>query len=307
MAARQGLEAMSSFADNLLNRAEQSRLSGGAKDGSIVGFVSAGYDFGNRDGGIGEAASKVSRPFAIGGFEFTSGDGISSGIAIGQANGEDKIKNGGGKVEVDVTTISAFFSTKASDTVAFDVVAGYGWGDIDSARNLGTFNAVAMSETDSNNWGIAFKASGSVDMGGTTKLLPYLMLDYRDSKVGNYTETGAGSLGLIVPDHKRKNGNLEIGGTAVVPLDGDKVSARLQLAWQQRVEGKSSTIATRLVGSGAAFNTTFLGLPKGAAKLGAAVNADLGDGISGSFGYRGMLGGSRIDLHAIEARLAMAF
>lgn len=307
VASRQGLEAMQSFAGNLLARSEETRLAGGAPDGSIIGFVTAGYDFGDRDGGVGEAASKISRPFAMGGFEFNSGDGMSAGLAIGQANGEDKIKNNGGKVEVDVTTVSGFFSTKASDSVALDLVVGYGWGDIDSSRNLATFNAVAEGESDSNNWGITAKVSSMMDMGGNATLLPYLMLDYRDSKVGNYTETGAGSLGLIVPDHKRKNSNAEIGGTAAIPLDGDNLTARLQLAWQQRLSGKADTISTRLVGSAVAFDTTFLGLPKSAAKMGASLNAKLGDGVVGALGYRGLLGGSRIDLHAIEARLSMTF
>jgi len=306
VASRQGLEAMQSFAGNILARGEESRLAGGSKPDGITGFVSGGYDFGSRDGGVGEAGSKIKRPFAIGGLEFNAGDGLSAGIALGQANGEDKIKNGGGTVEADVTTLTGFFSTEA-DQVAFDVVLGYGWGDIDSSRNLAFFSRVATAETDSKNWGVTFKASGNVDMGGSVTLLPYLLLDYRDSKIGNYTEAGAGALGLIVPDHKRKNGNIEIGGTAAIPLDGDKVSARLQLAWMQRIEGKSQTISTRLVGSGIAFNTVFLGMPKSAARMGASLNARMGDGVMGSIGYRGMLGGTRTDMHAVEARLSMAF
>jgi uncharacterized protein with beta-barrel porin domain len=236
---------------------------------------------------------------------YHTGEGPSVGVALGQANGDDKLKGGTGKTETDITAVTGFFSSDLADNVAFDGLVSYGWGDIDTSRNLASFSATATGETDSKSWGVAGRLSAWFDTGGEATIAPYLGIDYRHSKVDGYTEAGAGSLGLIVPEQKRKNANAEVGAALALPLGG--ATARISAGWQQRLSGKATAVATRLVGSAVGFSTPILGLPKSAGKIGAAIAGEFNAGVSGSLGYRGLIGASRMNLHAVEARIAVRF
>ena len=307
---RESLESMANASNSLLGRSEDMRFAGNAPSTGTSVFANAGVEFGKRSVETAEVGSKISRPFVVAGFDFAMDGTSHGGLALGYAQGKNNIKNNLGTIEGDTTSVQGFFSSDLGGSgLALDGVVGYGWNDIDTERNIPTFTQRAIGGTKAKTWSIALKASSQVKLSEDAIFQPYLLLDHQNADIDGYSEAGAGSLGLIVSDHKRKNTKGEIGGAfATSGKSGSTmVTARLTAGLQHRLSGGDTAITTRLVGSAVTFATPILAPAKSAGRIGASITAAMNDGLIASFGYRGLVGSKRYGNHAVELRMSMGF
>ncbi|MSO99091.1 MAG: autotransporter domain-containing protein [Rhodospirillaceae bacterium] len=307
---RESLESMANASNSLLGRAEDMRFAGNAPSTGTSVFANAGVEFGRRSVEAAEVGSKISRPFVVAGFDFAMDGNSHGGLALGYAQGKNNIKNNLGTIEGDTTSVQGFFSSDLGGSgLALDGVVGYGRNDIDTERNIPTFTQRAVGGTKAKTWSVALRASSQVKLSEDAIFQPYLLLDHQSADIDGYSESGAGSLGLIVSDHKRKNTKGEIGGAfATSGKSGSTtVTARLTAGLQHRLSGGDTAITTRLVGSAVTFATPILAPAKSAGRIGASITAAMNDGLIASFGYRGLVGSKRYGNHAVELRMSMGF
>ena len=150
---------------------------------------------------------------------------------------------------------------------------------------------------------IGAKVSLPFELDGDSVIAPYGLLDYHAAKMDAYAETGASSVGLVVPEHKEKQAAAELGAAFHVPMGADDaMGVRLSAGYRYLLEDGKSTISTQFVGSSAAFTTLIRSPGMSGVRAGAQLVAKVSDNMSISAGYNGLIS-SRTKLHALEARL----
>ncbi len=296
---RQAVEAMSGFQDSLFGHAED--IAGSDREG-FAGFVGGGMIFGKRDTDSSTAGAKTSRPYFLAGFDYGMGGGASAGLAVGYADGKDEFRNSLGETNVRTTSVQAHFAG-GGDGVNFSAVAGYGFVKADTSRAITSLGRTAAGEHDGSVFSIGAKVSVPLELDGDSTIAPYGLLDYHTAKMDGYTETGANSVSLVVPDHKEKQAAAEIGAGFHVPMGADDTtSIHLSAGYRYLLEDGKSTMQTRFVGSAATFTTLIRSPGMSGVRAGVNLVAKMSDNMSISAGYNGMIS-SRTKLHALEARL----
>ena len=164
-----------------------------AAPGELSQFFQVGSDFGKRSASINQAGASRSRPYALFGGDYRFSENTRGGMALGYANGQDKFENGLGQTKTKLTTLLAFTSTQLGDTgVGLEGVIGYGWGKVDSSRNIASLTRTATASTDGKGWSTALKASKSITLPNASILIPYLLFDAQVAHIDGYSESGAG-------------------------------------------------------------------------------------------------------------------
>jgi hypothetical protein len=101
---RQGVDTMASMTGRLLARADDARGANSKPQSGFMPFASISYDFGTRSATANGPGSKSTRPVFLAGGAFASEAG-AFGLAIGYADGKDKLKNNLGQSKVETTSI----------------------------------------------------------------------------------------------------------------------------------------------------------------------------------------------------------
>ncbi|MDB5454074.1 MAG: autotransporter outer rane beta-barrel protein, partial [Caulobacteraceae bacterium] len=190
---RHAVETMASFQETLFSLTED--LAGSSAQGFGL-FATAGDSFGKRDAVIGQPRSKISRPWVLAGVDFGSGAGVRGGLGVGYAKGKDKVRGGFGKTDVETTSVQAFVST--GQKVVVSAVAGYGWNKFDTQRNIASLGRTASSSHDGKVWALGAKVSAPLTLNSNLNISPYGQVDMQHARIKAYSETGAGSVGLVV-------------------------------------------------------------------------------------------------------------
>ena len=296
---RQAVEAMGGFQDALFSHAEDMA---GSNRAGFGGFVGGGMIFGKRDTDSATAGAKVSRPYVVAGFDYGLEGGGAIGLSVGYADGKDKFRNNLGETGVKTTSIGAHFAG-GSEGVNFVAALGYGFVKADTSRSIASLSRTAVSEHDGKVFSIGAKVSVPMKLDGDSVIAPYGLIDYQSAKMDAYAETGASSVGLVVPKHTEKSAAAELGAAFHVPMGADdSTGVRLSAGYRYLLEDGKSTISTQFVGSSAAFTTLVRSPGTSGIKAGVHFVANVSDGVSFSAGYNGMIS-SRTKLHALEARL----
>lgn len=299
--ARQSVETMTGFEDTLFGHAEHMAEIGG--DG-MGGFVAGGMVFGNRDTDFATAGAKNERPFLLAGFDMGLGEGAAAGIAVGYADSKDDFADNLGSTGVKTTAIQAYFGG-AGEGLNFAAVAGYGFVKVDTIRAIPTLARSATSDHKGGVFSIGAKVSMPFALEGNSTIAPYGLVDYQVAKIDAYTETGANSVNLVVPEHKEKNSALELGGEFKVPMgENNSVSVDLSAGYRYLLEDGKETISTRFEGSPVTFNTLIRSPGMSGVHAGVHLTAKIYDNMFFSAGYNGTIS-SRTTLHALEARLTV--
>lgn len=306
---RSGMESMASLDGSLLARAEVQRLAGGSPGDGGRMFITGGYDFGKRSATDRGTGSKFERPYLVGGYEYAVGANGSAGIALGYADGKDKLSNNGGRSIVKTTALQGFFSSELGSNLSLDGAASYGWTKVNNVRALTSLSRTATSTPKGKSWSGALKLSSSVDMGGDAKLSPYAMVDHQSARINGYSEAGAGALGLVVPKLTTKNSAAEIGASFAAPTKQSwgVLVPRLLVGAHYVFDETAGSFNTQLVGSSVAFATPIQHPGKTAARVEASISGEMTTGLVATLGYRGMVGASGQSNHGLEGRLAFKF
>jgi hypothetical protein len=298
---RQAVEAMGGFQDALFGHAED--MAGADREG-FGGFVGGGMVFGKRDTDAATAGAKTSRPYVIAGFDYGMGGGASVGLAVGYADGKDEFRGSLGETGVKTTSIQAHFAG-GGEGVNFAAVLGYGFVNVDTSRAIASIGRTATSDHDGKVLSIGGKVSVPLELDGDSTIAPYGLIDYHTAKMDGYSETGANSVGLVVPEHKEKQAAAELGAAFHVPMGADDgMGVRLSAGYRYLLEDGKNTMQTRFVGSAATFTTLIRSPGMSGVRVGAHLVGKVSDNAFISAGYNGMISG-RTKMHALEARLTL--
>ena len=310
---REGVESMWTMERSVLAHAQAIRMGGtdGARDVGKFGiFASAGSEVTMRDPSTEESGARGSRPYFLGGVDYSFNDSARAGLAFGYASGKNRVKFRGGETKGETKALQAYFSAGIGESnVAVDGTLGYGWTDFTTTRNLTSIGRTATGATSGNTFGGAIKVSMSSKMGDNARISPYALLDYRSADIKGYSEGGAGSVGLVVPGHKVKNSFGELGAAMSVPSTQSwgMLSGQFQLGYTYLLERGAGTLTTGLVGSPVTFQTALTGPGRSAAHVGAAAVASTTEGMTATLAYDGMIGATRLTSHMLSAHISFAF
>ncbi len=304
---QEALGAMGDFLNAATSQGEKHhRLWTGDEAGFSV-FAQAGGSFGTRKTVDGETGAKISRPSIVGGLNYAF-DGMNVGLAVSYAEGRNTLNNSYGKTTGKTVAVEGYVSTDFNGSpITMDAAVGFGKTSYDMTRALPSFGRTATASTDGTVWGGMIKVAAPLKTGSGFSVSPYAQLDTTAASVDAYTESGAGSLGLIVSDRNISNAYAELGvqvGASEVSAGG--ISPRLSVGWRHALDNGKGSVATRLIGSPVFFNTVFLPAKDGVA-LGAAIATRLSGGIELNLDYRGLVANPRLTAHAITAGLRVHF
>lgn len=305
-AGRQQIDAMTDAAAGLFAYAEDVRFNPPADTSRFNAFARAGSEFGRRSSTANQAGATISRPFFVAGVDRWLSGQTHGGFAVGYSDGRDSFENGLGRTTAKTTMLHAFASVGVGG-LTVDGVAGYGWSKIEQTRNLASLGRTASSSPDGSVWTAALKVSKTTTLQNGSTLVPYGLIDVQKATVDAYTENGAGTAGLVISDRDTWSSALEGGATLLVPIKTatGRWAFRIQAGWRYLLEEGSARFGTRLAGSPIAFSTEVDGPGRSSAHVEAGVSGQLSDSVRLAVGYRGDLGASAQNVHAIEARLVM--
>jgi hypothetical protein len=308
---RQQIEAMNSLTDGVFAYADELRASqSAAAPGQFNLFLRGGDEFGRRSATGNQAASTFSRPFLVAGADYGFTENTRGGLALGYVDARDTFRNGAGKTKTETTALQAFLSFGLGDSgVAVDAAAGYGWGRIDTTRNLASLARAATASPDGKVWAAALKASRAFKTNSSTRLVPYALIDVQKASVDAYTESGAGAADLVVPRHNTWNSAFEAGASLVMPMQiqSGALAVRLEAGWRRLLEDGAGSFTTWLAGSPRGFGTQIDGPGKNSAHVGVALTETLRNGVLVTLASRGVLGAGNQTIHALEGSVVLKF
>ncbi len=290
------LDSLSTLQFSLFTHADEAA----SPRGHLTYFLKAGYSFGKRGGTTAQLGADVDRPYFMGGVDYALTDNAVVGIAVGFADGTDKLRDGLSKTSVSTTTGMVYFSA-ALDRLVVQGVGQYGVSAIETSRNMSALSTTTMSTHHGEGWSAALKASVPFQIGGGSSIAPYALVDVQSAFVNAYDEDNAA--GLSVPKIKDKSSGGEIGASFRGPL-GPSLALRLDAGWHKSFGTHGKDVTTSFVGSGATFTSRILGHNEGAARLGAALTTDRTNWLYGEIGYQGYLS-QRTKTHGLEARVTI--
>lgn len=301
---RQSIESMAGFGNSLFAHAGSLARADGE---GFSGFVDGGSAFGKRKAYGDQAGSSVSRPFILGGVDYRFDPQAAAGFAVGYADGSDKFDNNAGRTKSKTTSINAFITAGMGGSVVFSATGGYGWTKYTTTRNIASLSRTASSSHSGSAYNLGAKVAAPLPIDNGSTIAPYLSVDAQSATIDAYTETGANSVNLIVPQVKLKESASELGANFRVPMGSDAggVTANLTAGWRYLLNKGSGSFNTALQGSpNVAFTNLILSPGKNSAHLSANLTAVISGNLTGSVGYEGFMS-SRRNLHAIEARLVL--
>ena len=211
------------------------------------------------------------------------------GIAFGYTYGKAKMRNGGGKVEMDDMRVTAFGSRLIGDrfyvdgglqagTAMFDTrretVAGSATGDTDAffAGGFVTFGAV-------------FTLSEDKKDGSGLYLMPNIGLSYLHESIDGFRESGTAGLDMDDADGDSLRARLAVALQWAFPFETWQVRLGVEAAYAHDFLGEDIDFDGRFTAGGNAFGTTAAALPTDVFSIGPTLDVGLTERDSLWLGY----------------------
>jgi uncharacterized protein with beta-barrel porin domain len=192
---------------------------------------------------------------------------LVAGVTLGYSSGDAELDDNGGQVDTDslkVGVYTTYFEDGSSEKISVWYVNAYlggGYNEYDFER---TVNAGTISQTakgDSKGYELNSVIGGGYDyqLGDATIVGLITSLRYDRLWVDDYSESGAGSLGLDVDDQDLDSLRSDLGvrvAYSVVAIDDIIWHWGAQASWEHEFMDTENTVKARLVdGGSASFNT----------------------------------------------------
>jgi outer membrane autotransporter protein len=246
---------------------------------------------------------------------FTSGidyrlrDNCLIGVGSGYYHTGASYHGSGGSAEVDSIPLFVYAAYNPGAYYAVGSL-GYTLNLYDSNRNV-TFGGVsrtASGSTDGSQFNAALETG--YDLAFTPAILtPAVTLFYTKSRVGGFTETGAGSLNLNVDAQSAESLQGGIGFRLSLPLKTGKINVLPQIAafYQHEFANGSRVLDARLVQAGSSFGFQTDSPPQNFFALGAGLALNMKENISFQANYNVELGRGSYTAHFLSAGLRWTF
>jgi outer membrane autotransporter protein len=226
------------------------------------------------------SAAPVTPQFAIWGRVFgqssrVGGDGVSAaingqgggvvvggdmmvmpGLTLGIAGAYARNHSSGGGLKGDAKSyLAAFYGSYTRGGLEIDVQAGLNRSDFNTTRQIAIGDQTSSASSKSR--GVGLIADGEVgyrsrfDMGVPAWVKPFIGVSYNDLDQAQFTETGAGALGLLFPAQRFTTLQSRVGmaaGASFVSGNGVTYHAEVNAAWARHVDDGARAYSAVLAG-----------------------------------------------------------
>jgi outer membrane autotransporter protein len=192
---------------------------------------------------------------------------LVAGVTLGYSSGDAELDDDGGQVDTDslkVGVYATYFEDGSSEKISGWYVNGYlggGYNEYDCERTVSAGTISQTAKGDSKGYELNSVIGGGYDyqLGDATIVGLITSLRYDRLWVDDYSESGAGSLGLDVDDQDLDSLRSDLGvrvAYSVVAIDDIIWHWGAQASWQHEFMDTENTVKARLVNGGSAsFNT----------------------------------------------------
>jgi outer membrane autotransporter protein len=221
------------------------------------------------------------------GLDGASTDKDRIGVAFAYAQTDVDSKDNLNKVDINTYQLVGYGSHSLNDNTQFSYQASYGVHQSEGSRNISLVSNIATSDFDSTSMGAGFGLLHSFKISDQLTITPSIRNDYTYMDNDGYTETGAGSLNLIVDSNDSEQWLFDLGSKAVYHLT-ETIHLTGNLGASYDVINEQSTSLSAFAGSpGNVFTTQGLKSDPWlySAGIGLIMETDSGTEITASYDY----------------------
>jgi uncharacterized protein with beta-barrel porin domain len=209
------------------------------------------------------------------------------GLAFAYARTDVDSKDNLNSVDINTYQLVGYGSHSLTDDTQFSYQASYGVHQSEGSRNISIVSTIATSDFDSTSMGAGFGLLHSFKISDQLTITPSLRNDYTYMDNDGYTETGAGSLNLIVDSNDSEQWLFDLSSKAVYRLT-ESINLTGSLGASYDVINEQSTSLSALAGSpGNVFTTQGLKSDPWlySAGIGLVMETDSGTKITAHYDY----------------------
>jgi len=202
-----------------LREGEEEQGSGQAADwviGKLGIFISGDGAWLDRDNTGNEIGHDTLTAGFTAGADWRFSDAFIAGAAFSYSRGSTEFNNNAGDLDTDSYSALLFASFAPNDIIYFDAYIGYGFQDYEGKRNIAfvaggvPVAARANSDTDGTEFTAGMSAAADFALGAFT-LGPHAQLDYVDTDVDGYAESGGAGFAAAFGDQSIESTQSVIG------------------------------------------------------------------------------------------------
>jgi uncharacterized protein with beta-barrel porin domain len=209
------------------------------------------------------------------------------GLAFAYAQTDVDSKDNLNRVDINTYQLVGYGSHSLTDDTQLSYQASYGVHQSEGSRNISIVSTIATSDFDSTSMGAGFGLLHSFKISDQLTITPSLRNDYTYMDNDGYTETGAGSLNLIVDSNDSEQWLFDLSSKAVYRLT-ESINFTGNLGASYDVINEQSTSLSALAGSpGNVFTTQGLKSDPWlySAGIGLVMETDSGTKITAHYDY----------------------
>ncbi len=272
----------------------------GRKIGVFVNGLGAWGDF---DGDSNEAGYDFDTYGVIAGVDYRFTDNFVAGVAGGWSTTDQDFDRSGGDQDLD-TWSGSLYATYQLEGFYTDAIVTYSNLDFDLDRRIRypTVNRTASSSTDGDEWAASL-GTGYSFTSGAWSYGPHVRVNYVDTDIDGYTESGAFGLDLRVDDQDVRSLTTDLGANVsyAVSTGFGVLTPYARGEWEHEFEDDARSITARFV---ADPNQTRLVLRTSSPdrnyfRVGTGVAATFAEGMSAFVDFETVLGLRDIDVYAV--------
>lgn len=211
------------------------------------------------------------------------------GLAFGYTYGKAKMRNGGGKVEMDDMRVTAFASRLIGDRFYVDGGLQAGTAMFDTRRE--TVAGAATGDTDAFfaggfvTFGAVFTLSEDKKDGSGLYLMPNIGLSYLHESIDGFRESGTAGLDMDDADGDSLRARIAVALQWAFPFETWQVRLGVEAAYAHDFLGEDIDLDGRFTAGGNAFGTTAAALPTDVFSIGPTLDVGLTERDSLWLGY----------------------
>jgi uncharacterized protein with beta-barrel porin domain len=208
--------------------------------------------------------------------------------------------------EISSYQLTAYGSIETEDNIQFGYQLSYAVHDNDGERQIDFLNLQVDSDYDSESFGVELDVAHHYKLNDQLGFSPVFYTNYLRINNDEYTETGAGSLNLIVDDNDAEAWFVGVDGTFTYALD-DKVGLSGSLGVAYDMINEQSQLSSAFVGSSSGvFVTEGLNPDAMEYRAGAGLHVDTEQGVKLGLVYD-YVTRNDYDNHSVSLKARWAF
>lgn len=265
-------------------------------------FLNGTVSFGDKDPTAEEAGFDFLTGGVTGGLDYRFGDTLIGGVAMGYTTSDNDFDGGAGNLDIDTITLSIYGSYYPLPELYVDVIASISIKDQELTRNIvyPSVNRTARGDTDAQEYAVSVGGGYDFVYQGWT-FGPYGRLDYVNTEIDGFTESGALGLNLTFGDQDITSLSTLLGAqvTRAISTDFGVLIPEAHADWQHEFEDDSRFITVQYAADPNAnrFSVITDSPDRDFANVGASLAVVLPGGWMGFVAYETVLGLRNISNH----------